>query len=62
MFEGIEKSLKAYIFSDFLREYGKLNVIAALIGVCAGLIAIVFRWMIQAVGEVFFGGASPLEN
>ncbi len=62
MFEGIEKSLKAYIFSDFLREYGKLNVIAALIGICAGMIAIGFRWMVTAVGEMFFGGASPLEN
>jgi len=62
MFEGIEKSLKAYIFSDFLREYGKLNVIAALIGICAGFIAIGFRWMVQAVGEVFFEGSSPLDN
>ena len=45
-----------------MREYGKLNVLAALIGVFGALIAIAFRWMITAFQEIFYIGGSPIDN
>ncbi len=62
MFGEFQKTLRGYIRSEFIREYGKLNVLAAIIGVFGAFIAIVFRWMIDAFQEVFFIGGSPLDN
>ena len=45
-----------------MREYGKLNVLAALIGVFGAFIAIAFRWMITAFQEIFYLGGSPIDN
>ncbi|HUU07302.1 MAG TPA: chloride channel protein [Thermoplasmata archaeon] len=57
-----QKTLRGYIRSEFMRDYGKLNVLAAIIGVFGAFIAIAFRWMIDAVQEVFFIGGSPMDN
>ena len=57
-----QKTLRGYIRSEFMRDYGKLNVLAAIIGVFGAFIAIVFRWMIDAVQEGFFIGGSPMDN
>ena len=62
MFGEFQKTLRGYIRSEFMREYGKLNVLAAVIGVFGAFIAIAFRWMITAFQEVFFVGGSPMEN
>ncbi|UCE91656.1 MAG: chloride channel protein [Methanobacteriota archaeon] len=62
MFEGFHRTLRGYIRSEFIREYGRLNVLAALIGVFGAFIAIAFRWMITAFQEVFFVGGSPMDN
>lgn len=62
MFEEFHKTLRGYIRSEFMREYGKLNVLAALIGVFGAFIAIAFRWMIEAFQEIFFIGGSPIDN
>lgn len=62
MFGEFQKTLRGYIRSEFMRDYGKLNVLAAIIGVFGAFIAIVFRWMIDAVQKVFFIGGSPMDN
>ncbi len=62
MFGEFQKTLRGYIRSEFMREYGKLNVLAALIGVFGAFIAIAFRWMITAFQGVFFVGGSPMDN
>ncbi len=62
MFGEFQKTLRGYIRSEFMRDYGKLNVLAAIIGVFGAFIAIAFRWMIDAVQEVFFIGGSPMDN
>lgn len=62
MFGEFQKTLRGYIRSEFMREYGKLNVLAAVIGVFGAFIAIAFRWMIKAFQEVFFIGGSPIDN
>jgi CIC family chloride channel protein len=62
LFEEFHKTLRGYIRSEFMREYGKLNVLAALIGVFGALIAIAFRWMITAFQELFYLGGSPMDN
>jgi CIC family chloride channel protein len=62
VFGEFQKTLRGYIRSEFMKEYGKLNVLAAIIGVFGALIAIAFRWMISAFQEVFFVGGSPVDN
>jgi len=62
VFGEFQKTLRGYIRSEFMRDYGKLNVLAAIIGVFGAFIAIAFRWMIDAVQEVFFIGGSPMDN
>ncbi len=62
MFGEFQKTLRGYIRSEFMRDYGKLNVLAAIIGVFGAFIAIAFRWMIDAFQEIFFVGGSPLDN
>ncbi len=62
MFGEFQKTLRGYIRSEFMREYGKLNVLAAIIGVFGALIAIAFRWMIDAFQEIFFVGGTTVDN
>jgi len=62
MFEDLEESLRAYLHSEFIRQYVRLNVLAALVGACGAFIAIGFRWMIQAFQDLFFMGGTPLDN
>ena len=62
MFGEFQKTLRGYIRSEFMRDYGKLNVLAAIIGVFGAFIAIAFRWMISAFQEIFFIGGSPVDN
>ena len=62
MFGEFQKTLRGYIRSEFMRDYGKLNVLAAIIGVFGAFIAIAFRWMISAFQEIFFVGGSPVDN
>lgn len=62
MFGDFQTNLRGYIRSEFLREYAKLNLLAAVIGVLGALVAIGFRWMITAFQEVFFVGGTPMDN
>jgi CIC family chloride channel protein len=62
VFGEFQKTLRGYIRSEFMKEYGKLNVLAAIIGVFGAFIAIAFRWMISAFQEIFFIGGSPVDN
>jgi len=62
VFGEFQKTLRGYIRSEFMREYGKLNVLAAIIGVFGALIAIAFRWMIDAFQEIFFVGGTTVDN
>jgi chloride channel protein, CIC family len=62
VFGEFQKTLRGYIRSEFMREYGKLNVLAAIIGVFAAFIAIAFRWMIDAFQHLFFIGGTPMDN
>ncbi|MBE0518406.1 MAG: chloride channel protein [Thermoplasmata archaeon] len=62
MFSDIQKSLRGHIRSEFLGEYARLNIIAAMVGGLAALIAIGFRWLILAFQEFFFVGGNPLNN
>jgi CIC family chloride channel protein len=62
VFGEFQKTLRGYIRSEFMRDYGKLNVLAAIIGVFGAFIAIAFRWMISAFQEIFFIGGSLTDN
>ena len=46
MFNDFQRTLRSYIRSVFLREYAKMNILAALIGSAAALIAIGFRGLV----------------
>jgi len=62
VFNDFQRTLRSYIRSVFLREYAKMNILAALIGSAAALIAIGFRGLIFSFQGVFFAGGSPLDN
>ena len=62
MFGEFEKSLRSYIRSEFLGDYGRMGIIAAVIGVFSAFVAIGFRWMISAFQEMFFAGGTPMDN
>jgi CIC family chloride channel protein len=62
MFDEFQKSFASYLRAEFIGEYGRLNIIAAIIGTFAALIAIGFRWLILGFEDLFFIGGTPLDN
>jgi CIC family chloride channel protein len=50
-------------FSEIFRhEYVILSTLAILVGVAGGFGAIIFRYLIFSIQEVFFAGGTPLQN